>query len=408
MRVTSQVEAVDTRPAGQRGWLSRVWGADSAVPLLSWRPLAMVLGLLTVWRLAILVASYAAGGATNFARCGIPGPMGYSVCWDSWHYLGIAGNGYTFTPDSGSSIAFFPLFPLLIHVVDRLLPGANLGDVRAALVVVHLALAAALVYIYHLLRLDFSDRVAWRALFFLLIFPSAFFFSTVYTESLLLLGLAGTLYHARRGQWLRAGLFGLLTSATKLTGVMLVVPLAMEVLAQRAVSWRRPRPLLAVAITPLGLLAYFGYLQARFGDFRVYFEAQALGWHRETFSPGVFLLGIQRLFDDTRGLIYYSDTSVPSLFLLTDTALLLAFIAAGVVLWLRVRPSYGALVLSFLALPALSGSPQSINRFVVILFPAFILLGKIESEPARNALTIPALLGQGLLIYFFVNGMWAG
>ncbi len=388
----------------------RRWGAARAsieAPLPR-RTLAAILGLLVAWRAAIALFSALAARQGGFAPCysGV-GFLGHSACWDSAWYLRIVAEGYTYTPGAASSIAFFPLFPLLIGLFDRFLPG---GDVLAGLVVVHLALAGAAVYIYQIVRLDFGDRVAWRTLWFLLLFPGAIFFSFVYTESLALLGLAGALYHARRGEWLRAGLWGAAAGATKLTALMLPLPLVAELLARGPVAWRRPRPWLGIALAPLGGLAYFAYLQARFGDFRVFFETQAQ-WERH--GPGatpVFLLGLRWLGGDRSALDFYPGgiTSVPDFFLLLDTSLLLLFVTAGIVLWWRVRASYGVLVLALLAPPALSGNPQSLTRYLAILFPAFILLALIESRPARYALSLVSLLGFAFLLRMFLRALWAG
>jgi hypothetical protein len=132
-------------------------------------------------------------------------------------------------------------------------------------------------------------------------------------------------------------------------------------------------------------------------------------WLRESFSP-VVLLGLERLLGDKSALIYYplTITPVPSVFLLMDTTLLLLFIVAGIVLWVRVRPSYGAFVLASSLVLVFSANPQSLSRYLVVFFPAFILLGRIESEPVRNAISVFFLLGLGFITYSFVNALWAG
>jgi hypothetical protein len=116
------------------------------------------------------------------------------------------------------------------------------------------------------------------------------------------------------------------------------------------------------------------------------------------------------LLGDERGLIYYllTITPVPSVFLLMDTTLLLLFIVAGIILSIRVRPSYGAFVLASSLVLVFSGNPQSLGRYLVVFFPAFILLGRIGSEPIRNAISVFFLLGLGFITYSFVNGLWAG
>lgn len=393
-------------------WLTRLLGPPRAVVTperLTAGELAGIVGFLAAWRLSIL------GLSLGWGRIGVvtawPADIDvmwlwrYSVRWDAGWYLGIVRFGYEYIPGRSTSVAFFPLFPLLISVCDRVLPG---GDVFAALVVVHLALTAAVVYIYQLVKLDYGARVAWRTLAFTLAFPAAFFYSAVYAESLLLLALAGALYHARRGQWLRAGLFGAAAGAVKIVGLLLALPLLAEVVSQRKLSWRRPWPLVALALAPLGGLAYFAFLQYRYGDFRVFFRSEST-WQRDTGSP-VFFMGIHRLLGYTGDLVYYpaNSAALNTAFLLADTTLLWLFLAAGAYLWLRVRPSYGALVILFALVPAFSGSPQSLNRYLAVLFPAFILLGRLRSEALRGAITVAFTMGLALTTYLFVQGYWAG
>ncbi|MFW6075233.1 MAG: mannosyltransferase family protein [Chloroflexota bacterium] len=371
--------------------------------------LVQIVGLFVVWRTAIMAISVAWGRlpvVTQWpAEIDVMWLWRYSVRWDSGWYLTIANNGYQYDPQAASSVAFFPLFPLLIRAFDAVLPGS---DVLAALIVVHLALFGALLYIYKLLRIDYGNRMAMRTIYFLLIFPGAFFLTAVYNESLLLFTIAGALYHARRGQWLLAGLFGIGASATKLVGVMLIVPLAVELASQRGSSWRNIKPGAWIAIAPLGTLAYFGYLQAKFDSFRVFFDTEG-HWHRDAFTPVLFM-GIERLMGVTDALSYYPANTTPlrSAFLIIDTTLLWIFLISGVILWVKHRPTYGALVIAFAMVPALSGSPQSLNRYLAVLFPAFLLLAQIRSEAMRHALTFAFVVGMTFTTYLFVNGYWAG
>lgn len=393
------------------GWIERLVGRSRPATRtrLSVDVLVRLFGLFIIWRFGILLVSLGWGQLPIMTHwppeIDVMWLWRYSVRWDSGWYLSIASGGYQYHPDYPSSVAFFPLFPLLIRGVDAVLPGSN---VLAALVVVHLALAAALVYIYKLLQIDYGDRVAWRSIYFLLIFPGAFFLSAVYSESLLLLAIAGSLYHARRGQWLLAALFGIMGSATKLIGVALIIPLGIELASQRGRSLRSLAAGAWILLTPLGALAYFAYLQARFGNFRVFFDTEE-HWYREPFSPVLFT-GFQKVLDGVQTFPYYPANTAPlhQWFVVFDTTLIWLFLAAGVVLWLRHRPAYGALVIVFTLIPALSGNPQSMNRYLAILFPVFLLLGRIRSEPLRNTISVASVIGLTFTTYLFVNGLWAG
>ena len=57
---------------------------------------------------------------------------------------------------------------------------------------------------------------------------------------------------------------------------------------------------------------------------------------------------------------------------------------------------------------AAPGSPQSANRYVAVLFPAFLILGHIRSEVARAILSFALILTLAFTTHLFVNGYWAG
>jgi hypothetical protein len=390
-------------------WIARLAGTSEPArgELPAWRTLALVIGFVAFWRLAI-VALATFFGRLGIVTCGVgvEAPWRYSACWDTQTYQIIAARGYDYTPDAPSSVAFFPAFPLLMRYANNWLPGP--GDVKAAVIANGVLLLLATLYVFLLIRIDFGESIAWRSLAFLLAFPSAFFFTAAYPEVLFLFALAGSLYHARRGQWLLAGLFGALASAAKFIGILLIVPLVIELLAQRRHALRTPSSL-GVLLAPLGALGYFAWLQWRFGDFRAFFEAQQ-NWTRES-GESVFFMGVSHLLGDSATAeTYYpaSTTPIQDVWIVFDTTLLWLFIAAGVVLWLRVRPSYGALVLAPSLALGFSGNPQSLNRYLVVLFPAFILLAMIRSEPVRNALLMLFAMGLMVTAMFFVGSMWAG
>lgn len=381
-----------------------------APPPLTFINVLMISLLLVTWRGAILAVSVV------WSRIGLANPwdgdatvhglLRHSVHWDSGWYFSVVREGYSYNPEAQSNIAFFPMLPYLTRLFDQILPG---GDAFAGLVVVHLALFGALLYIFQLVRVDYTDTVAWRTLLFLLVFPAAFFFSAFYAESLLIFGMAATIYHARRGQWLMAGVFGTFTGLSKLIGVILVLPVGLELLRQRALNRHNLRAWAGGALTLVGGIAYLVFLQFRLGDFRTYFWNQE-HWNRQSFDPEPFVQFGQFLTGQDYGYLPYPG-GVPQLatyYFLIDMGSLIIFLIAGAYLWLRVQPAYGALVLAGAMVPALSGTPLALARYMAILFPVFLLAGKIKSEPVRYALIIASMFGLVATTYLFVNGHWAG
>src|SRR4051812_3970215 len=190
-----------------------------------------------------------------------------AVPWDAGHYVAIADHGY----DDPKRAAFFPLYPLLARAVGAPLGSSLWGAVLVALA----ALAAGLYFLHRLVALEVGERYARPALLVTALFPTAFFFNAIYTESLFLALTVGAFYAARRERWAWAALCGGLAAATRNTGVLLLVPLAlMPRTRRRDVAW--------LAGIPAGLVAVLAYWAHR-GNWKAPFDAQRL-WDR-SFAP---------------------------------------------------------------------------------------------------------------------------
>jgi len=145
--------------------------------------------------------------------------------WDAPHYLNLAQIGYTWLEDGRPLlVVFFPLYPALISFFSFFM-----GNYLAAAYVVSFAsYLIGLCYLYHLVRLDFSQRTAWWAVVLISIFPHSLFFGAPHTESLFFLTTAATLYYIRTHKWLHAGVAGALAASTRLVGIVLVFAAAVE------------------------------------------------------------------------------------------------------------------------------------------------------------------------------------
>jgi hypothetical protein len=185
----------------------------------------------------------------------------YDVIWN----LGIAEQGYSYRL---GSTAFHPLYPLLIGGLGRVLSANYL---LASWLIAQVCCIAMLALLYKLVLMDYDQGVAQRTTLFLMGSPLGFIFLVPYAESLLLLCIVGAFYAARRGRWLLAGLAGAGAALTKQPGVIVLVPLAWELWHAFGADVRarqlRPllRPLVGLALVPLGLLTYLVY-RATLGD----------------------------------------------------------------------------------------------------------------------------------------------
>jgi hypothetical protein len=346
--------------------------------------------------------------------------------WDSGFYLDIAREGYRNAAPAGQfpSTPFFPLYPVLIRLFDL-----AIGDTLVAgLLVANLALLLAVMFFHRLAGEEFGDAVADRAVWYLLIFPSSFFGSAVYSESLFLLLSILALYQARRQRWLGAGAAGLLTAMTRFVGLLVGVMLLVEWLQQRLqkpqaashshdlLSTPAPIPvierkpawpgLFAAVLVPLGTLGYMLYLQFRFGDALAFLHASQ-AWGRTPASP---LEAVADLF--IRPLQGWGNALAAGALPLDnwlDLFFVLGFLPLGIVLLTQKRWSEGVYVVIGVLLPFNSGLLMSQRRYVWVLFPAFLLLARWGENPwVDRIIFVFSLLGLGVFTALFANWYWVG
>jgi hypothetical protein len=390
--------------------------------------------------------------------------------WDAAWYLVIAHYGYRpqFGSMAASRTAFFPLYPLGV----RLLSSLSLAPVIAGVLLSVAALAAGLYGLHRLMdseavRLGLGESGESARLVVLLVAfaPMAFYFSAVYSESLYFALSVGVFLCARRGQWAKAASLAALASATRSTGIVLMVPLVLLYLygprsdrapdrsdggrsprgdgrpaeqnasaLRRSALWQAgsamgslreavtPRyrvrsDALWLALAPVGLCLYMAHLALVGGDALAPFHAEAV-WKRDFAGPygGVWdgakaaYEGLRQILSWQRRHVYFPVAGGSPFINAGHNLLLFAFMLAAIPMTvgvLRLLPiAYGAYVLGALALPlSYPVAPQplmSLPRFLLVLFPLSMWLAvRLVERP--KALTWVVLVGSGLAMVFFAG-----
>jgi Gpi18-like mannosyltransferase len=264
---------------------------------------------------------------------------------------------------------------------------------------------------YRLVAESWDEPLARRAVWYLLIFPTAFFGAAIYTESLFLLTALGALYFTRRRYWELAALLGIAAGMTRLTGLIIVPMLLLEWLHQWQMAEGRKSGFLFTLFVPfaplIGLGAFMLYLQAAFGDPLAFLHA-AEAWGRAPQSPFVMIAGLlQRPAEGwgtalLAGNIHFDNW--------IDFCIALLFLALGAVLLVKKRWGEAAFVLLGTLIPLSSGLLMSQRRYVWVLFPAFVLLAQWGGQRPWLDRTITALSLMMLALFtaLFVNGYWVG
>jgi hypothetical protein len=314
--------------------------------------------------------------------------------WDSEHYLSIAQRGYRFWGQRWPSIAFFPLYPLLIR---GMLPVVADNVALAALLVSHAAFWVALLLLYDLVARDWNRAVALRTIAILLIFPTSFFFVAAYTESLALLLAVLAVWAMRRQRWWLAGIAGALLALTRLPGVLIAPVLALVYLQHLGWRWRAIRwPALATLLPPSGLAAFMLYQWWRFGTPIAFMLAQRK-WDNQLSPPWIM-----------------AEVMWNKLFTSPDWPVIafhgifwLVFIPLTIAALRKLPLAYSATTALLLLPPYLSSWPWSLSRHVLIAFPVFVVLG-LAAQPiwTRKLLLTTCLPLLIVTVVLFVNGWW--
>lgn len=212
-----------------------------------------------------------------------------------------------------------------------------------------------------------------------------------------------TFYFARKEKWWLAALFGILACSTRVFGVLLLPALLID-LFQTKKNLRQWYPLLLI---PAGLLLYMGYLYFTVGDPLAFYNLQSLiGEHRQ---KGIVLFPqvVYRYFNI---LLHYQKIDIfLATFLLEFISTMLFFIIPIVAYFKKVRVSYIFYSLLSLLLPTIQGSFSSGARYVLVIFPVFIMTAiLIEKWPSWIQKTCLAFLAILLFIFtiLFIRGYW--
>lgn len=213
--------------------------------------------------------------------------------WDGKWYVKLATGGY---PDYAShlhtTLGFFPLYPLVIWLVAKVLLGLGITYYFTSLVafvgvvISGLGGLVAAILVYRLAVGWWGEPAGRRAVAFFCLFPGSVVFSMVYPEGLTISLAAGTILALERKRWLLAGILAGIATSTEPEALVLVVVCAVSAVTEvRGCGWhsrRARRSLLAPALSLTGVAAVAGFLWAWTGTPFATLIAQHDAWHERT------------------------------------------------------------------------------------------------------------------------------
>lgn len=347
-------------------------------------------------------------------------PIRHVLLWpwanfDGVYYLLIAAKGYTVNG------GFFPLFPLLIRIVSSAFGTLLAFDplqFAIAMILVNASTLGSIILLYHVVRLDYSESIAWRSVWMFLLFPTAFFLVAVYTESVFIFLVLTAFYFARRGKWMLAGLCGMMVTATRIVGIALLPALIYEFILQYggfskfAVRLKKDivgmsTRALPIAFIPLGFVGYLWYSALKWGDAFYFIRAQ--GNMQNNRSVSAIILFPQTLFRYAKILTSLTPVTYEWWVAVLEVLSCAFVLWVGYIAWKeRIRRSYLLYALLAFFIPTSTGTLTGLPRYALVLFPLFIVLAmpRMERFGMNYRIVSPILLG--VLLMLFSRGYFVG
>jgi len=321
--------------------------------------------------------------------------------WDGNHYLFIAENWYVNFGDKKNLLVFFPLYPIAIKIVSLLTFNYQL----AGILVSNISLILGCIYLYKLTAMDFDEDTGIRAVKYLLIFPVSFFLGITFSESMFFALTAATFYYLRKRNYRTAGVLSFLAAMTRSFGVLIAVPMVVDFIME----FKNNRKLLkiymfrrigAIASPFLGISVYLLINQKVSGNPLTFLKYQKEHWHQ---SLGFFGSTIKMVASNIFGNNYSESASLwaPQLILIFLALILLCLSIK------RLNISYVTYMIGYIFLTISPTWLLSAPRYLMCLFPLFILLGYLGRKRSVDfAITVFMALGLGFCTIAFVNGYY--
>lgn len=375
---------------------------------MSWKTIVL---LVVVWRLGLFAVA-AIGSPLLSYEPSFPysetllkphGPAWLTgfANFDGVHYLTIAMSGYS----AQFTQAFFPLFPYLLSFAGE----TPASIIPLGILLSTLAFAGSLYLISRLVTTLTNIETAKKTVWLLLVFPTSFFFGSLYNESLFLFFASLSIWCVYRRHYSLAGIVLALATATRLVGVFLV-PLAWW-LAYRQEKIKSGSVVSAISETlPIalglsGLGIYMMYLDQHFSDPFAFASVQsAFGAGRTTDK---LVLIYQVIWRYIKMLLTVSFPSWLYFTVVQEFVLSLIFGGTLVVLALSKHRDYLLFCLGAYLLPTLTGTFSSMPRYVLVLIPCMVVLASLPARWYRLVI----MVSLGILIVntiLFTQGRWVG
>lgn len=366
--------------------------------------LVLVLLARTVEMIVSLLAPYALPYQGFFSygptmlQYGMPDFIRALTNFDGIFYIRIATLGYQFTEQ-----AYFPLYPMLIRIVMMVVG----NPITAGVFVSYTTFFAGIVlfekYLSHLTR---KKNIRW-IIFFLLAYPTSYYFGVVYTESLFFFLVVGTLYFLKQKQYVISMLLAYCASLTRVVGILLIIPIVAIFLQEVMLFQKKSAATYIVALVSqwrialagvaslLGLATYMLYLGKTLGDPLYFLHAQeSFGAHRSStlITPLQVVYRYLNIFFSADHTFQYFVAVLELLFYGLVLGLVAVELRSLYKLYKRKkllqleRLGLAMFSLACVLVPSLTGTLTAMPRYTLMSLTLFLVLGELKNTTIKVVL----------------------
>ncbi len=324
--------------------------------------------------------------------------LGILSRWDSDSYLKIAQFGYASSGEDRFRLVFFPLYPALIALFSVVFR----NYILSALVVSGIATLALGLSFRELVKLDYSEKTAQLAVFFLFIFPTSHFLHIPYTESLFLALTVSCFLAARKRMWILVGVLGALACLTRINGLILIPALAFEVWEEYRETRQINRKWLFLALVPAGFGGYLALNYFVTGNPVMFLIYQRENFQRHFRFPWEGISG-------TIGVINNPKPTYSQITGVQELSFVIIGLFATIVGWRYLRNSYRVWMMLNWLLFISTSFVLSVPRYTLIMFPIFILMARaaMRNWQIKVLFIVWSILYLSLFLTLFIKGQWA-
>lgn len=323
--------------------------------------------------------------------------------WDAHNYHRIAQGGYSFHTENGAftTLAFFPLYPWLIKVVNLFINNYIISGILLS----SLLFSGACAFMYKLLALDYNKQTAIRAIVYISVFPHSLFFGVMMNESMLFITSVATLYYIRKHNWPLVGIMGALAALSRMAGLLLAIPAAVEWLEHYKIFEKlRQKKIgdiwklfyskgLWIFLMLLGTGIYLFCNYKTTGEWFKFLEYQKTIWNNGAvyFGKGISIMAERTI----------NNSSFTRFAIWLPEIISVSFVVATLIYGLRcTRNMYTAFLLIYIIINTGFAWPISIARYMACAVPAFIILADFSERHKWTEHLITATMAIAFGVFF--------